>query len=350
MIDVVGRIFSHLCQSLSTNSSMRCLRLSEIGYIRGWFWRPIQDIRDSSTDEHARTAPRIPGRYVWALVWERWRHAAASACCCCCTARYCSVASSLFFLQLSILATRLLRVGLELTECSASAARFASSSFATTLLLDSPTPWLFFWLCLAARGCGPSHLRAGLSTCIERRILVKLICAWCVLALCCCSCSFFFLSISGYPYSSILLFSPNFACIAVSSRLARGAQRISSRSFSGLKDQDRIFQNIYGEHDLSIQGAMKRGDWYQTDKIVQKARIIAYIHTEIQTHMPTPMHTYTSAYTDMHTHTRRAHMHTHSITRTLTHTHIQTPTHIHANTHTHSKHMQARTHAQNTQT
>ena len=51
---------------------------------------------------------------------------------------------------------------------------------------------------------------------------------------------------------------------------ARGAQQITTRAFSGLKDQDRIFQNIYGEHDKSIQGAMRRGDWYQTDKIVQK--------------------------------------------------------------------------------
>jgi NADH:ubiquinone oxidoreductase subunit F (NADH-binding) len=38
----------------------------------------------------------------------------------------------------------------------------------------------------------------------------------------------------------------------------------------GLKDQDRIFQNIYGEHDTSIDGAMKRGDWYKTGEIVQK--------------------------------------------------------------------------------
>eukprot|EP00960_Hanusia_phi_P060857 764652-Hanusia_phi.AAC.8 len=38
----------------------------------------------------------------------------------------------------------------------------------------------------------------------------------------------------------------------------------------GLKDQDRIFQNIYGEHDTSIKGAMKRGDYYMTKEIVQK--------------------------------------------------------------------------------
>ena len=56
--------------------------------------------------------------------------------------------------------------------------------------------------------------------------------------------------------------------------MARGAQ---TRAFSGLKDQDRIFQNIYGEHDTSIQGAMRRGDWYQTDKIVQKVPLPALV-------------------------------------------------------------------------
>ncbi len=60
---------------------------------------------------------------------------------------------------------------------------------------------------------------------------------------------------------------------AVSRASARIAQDVRIRAFSGgLKDQDRIFQNIYGEHDKSIQGVMKRGDWYQTDKIVQKVR------------------------------------------------------------------------------
>ncbi|KAA8493579.1 NADH dehydrogenase ubiquinone flavoprotein 1, mitochondrial [Porphyridium purpureum] len=36
------------------------------------------------------------------------------------------------------------------------------------------------------------------------------------------------------------------------------------------KDQDRIFQNIYGLHDTSLKGAMKRGDWYRTKDIVAK--------------------------------------------------------------------------------
>jgi hypothetical protein len=32
---------------------------------------------------------------------------------------------------------------------------------------------------------------------------------------------------------------------------------MSTRTYGGLKDQDRIFQNIYGEHDFSLKGAMK---------------------------------------------------------------------------------------------
>jgi hypothetical protein len=35
-----------------------------------------------------------------------------------------------------------------------------------------------------------------------------------------------------------------------------------------LQDKDRIFTNIYGEHDIFINGAMKRGDWYRCDHLV----------------------------------------------------------------------------------
>jgi len=56
------------------------------------------------------------------------------------------------------------------------------------------------------------------------------------------------------------------------SRVAQraGLQLQAKRFFTPLADQDRIFQNIYGEHDTSIKGAMKIGDWHKTDKIVQK--------------------------------------------------------------------------------
>jgi len=44
------------------------------------------------------------------------------------------------------------------------------------------------------------------------------------------------------------------------------------RSHGNLKDKDRIFTNLYGEHDFRLEGAMKRGDWYMTKQLVQKGR------------------------------------------------------------------------------
>ncbi|KAL0327358.1 UNVERIFIED_CONTAM: NADH dehydrogenase [ubiquinone] flavoprotein 1, mitochondrial [Sesamum angustifolium] len=40
--------------------------------------------------------------------------------------------------------------------------------------------------------------------------------------------------------------------------------------FGGLKDEDRIFTNVYGLHDPFLRGAMKRGDWYRTKDLVLK--------------------------------------------------------------------------------
>ncbi|CAL9759427.1 unnamed protein product [Musa acuminata subsp. burmannicoides] len=40
--------------------------------------------------------------------------------------------------------------------------------------------------------------------------------------------------------------------------------------FGGLKDEDRIFTNLYGLHDPLLKGAMKRGDWYRTKDLVVK--------------------------------------------------------------------------------
>ncbi len=40
--------------------------------------------------------------------------------------------------------------------------------------------------------------------------------------------------------------------------------------FGGLKDQDRIFQNLYGHHGADLKSAMKYGDWYKTKEIVLK--------------------------------------------------------------------------------
>ena len=40
--------------------------------------------------------------------------------------------------------------------------------------------------------------------------------------------------------------------------------------FGGLKDQDRIFQNLYGHHGTDLKTAMKYGDWYKTKEIILK--------------------------------------------------------------------------------
>ncbi|XP_067666219.1 NADH dehydrogenase [ubiquinone] flavoprotein 1, mitochondrial-like [Haliotis asinina] len=40
--------------------------------------------------------------------------------------------------------------------------------------------------------------------------------------------------------------------------------------FGPLKDEDRIFTNLYGRHDWKLKGAMSRGDWYKTKEIIQK--------------------------------------------------------------------------------
>lgn len=41
-------------------------------------------------------------------------------------------------------------------------------------------------------------------------------------------------------------------------------------TFGGLKDEDRIFTNLYGRHDWKLKGALKRGDWYKTKEILEK--------------------------------------------------------------------------------
>jgi len=41
-------------------------------------------------------------------------------------------------------------------------------------------------------------------------------------------------------------------------------------SFGNLKDEDRIFTNLYGRHDYRLKGALARGDWYKTKEIILK--------------------------------------------------------------------------------
>jgi NADH dehydrogenase (ubiquinone) flavoprotein 1 len=49
---------------------------------------------------------------------------------------------------------------------------------------------------------------------------------------------------------------------------AAAADPVLARVYGGLKDQDRIFTNLYGEGDWRLKGAMSRGDWYKTKELM----------------------------------------------------------------------------------
>ena len=44
---------------------------------------------------------------------------------------------------------------------------------------------------------------------------------------------------------------------------AKAAEPALTRIYGGLKDQDRIFTNLYGQFDWRADDAMKRGDWFK---------------------------------------------------------------------------------------
>ena len=39
-----------------------------------------------------------------------------------------------------------------------------------------------------------------------------------------------------------------------------------------LDDKDRIFRNLYGQHDWGLEGARKRGAWDGTKGFIEKGR------------------------------------------------------------------------------
>jgi len=46
----------------------------------------------------------------------------------------------------------------------------------------------------------------------------------------------------------------------------------SKRFYGGLKDEDRIFTNLYNDRSPDLKGAMERGHWYRTKDLVNKGR------------------------------------------------------------------------------
>jgi len=52
--------------------------------------------------------------------------------------------------------------------------------------------------------------------------------------------------------------------------LATVNDALPKRVHGGLKDQDRIFQNLYGHHGADLKSAQKYGDWHKTKEILLK--------------------------------------------------------------------------------
>ena len=44
------------------------------------------------------------------------------------------------------------------------------------------------------------------------------------------------------------------------------------RHYGGLRDQDRIFTNLYCDGDWGVEGALSRGDWHRTKDIIHMGR------------------------------------------------------------------------------
>jgi NADH dehydrogenase (ubiquinone) flavoprotein 1 len=42
------------------------------------------------------------------------------------------------------------------------------------------------------------------------------------------------------------------------------------RTYGGLRDQDRIFQNLYSRYPPDLKSAKKMGDWHKTKEIILK--------------------------------------------------------------------------------
>lgn len=55
-----------------------------------------------------------------------------------------------------------------------------------------------------------------------------------------------------------------------SSPVSTGSSPTPTKIIGNLKDDDRIFTNLYGRHDWNLKGAASRGDWYKTKEIILK--------------------------------------------------------------------------------
>lgn len=62
--------------------------------------------------------------------------------------------------------------------------------------------------------------------------------------------------------------------VSVSRTAVRGLATVQDgtpkRTYGGLKDQDRIFQNLYSRYPPDLASAKKMGDWHKTKEIILK--------------------------------------------------------------------------------
>lgn len=62
--------------------------------------------------------------------------------------------------------------------------------------------------------------------------------------------------------------------VSLSRNAVRGLATVQDgtpkRTYGGLKDQDRIFQNLYGRFPPDLKSAKKMGDWHKTKEIILK--------------------------------------------------------------------------------
>ena len=50
-----------------------------------------------------------------------------------------------------------------------------------------------------------------------------------------------------------------------------------------LKDQDRIFKNLYNDMGADVAAAQTRGDWVNTSDLTSKGRAVSYTHLTLPT-------------------------------------------------------------------
>lgn len=92
---------------------------------------------------------------------------------------------------------------------------------------------------------------------------------------------------SSFPKTSLRALSTTSSAQAVSQdgQQKRGMATVQDappvHRHGGLKDQDRIFTNLYGHHGADLKSAMKYGDWYKTKEMLDKGH--DWLISEIKT-------------------------------------------------------------------